>query len=238
MANTPRGGQVTPAPDPNVSPTEAFQGAVSTSPPPPPQEPRVDDRLDRFLERFESRMDEFEDTFGARLERLESAAVTRVAQASASADVLPETNYMRRPPSYGPLTSQQMTGMIPPPTMQLGVYDLDDPVIDTTVTPDMARELKLVNERQVAFIPKDDQLNPKNRTFETFANGRVIRIRRGEVGMLPLGHALDLAKSGHGHVVDITAVHQGALRVQRLPDLSDPDSAGPVVPPEVIARYS
>lgn len=84
-------------------------------------------------------------------------------------------------------------------------------------------------QRKVAFIPKDDPLNPRSLSFDCWLNGNRIRIKRGDVGMLPLGFALDLAKAGHGHVIDMAAMSQ--IPVQTLPDESlGRPSDGPPIP--------
>lgn len=77
-------------------------------------------------------------------------------------------------------------------------------------------------EEMVAFIPKDDPLNPRNQLFETWINGRHFRSRRGQTLMLPRGHAIMLAASDHGYVVDIAAMQ--SVVIPRLPDYSMPDS--------------
>lgn len=80
----------------------------------------------------------------------------------------------------------------------------------------------------VAFIPKDDPLNPRNSLFETWINGRHYRAKRGQTMMLPRAHAVMLAASDHGYVVDIEMM-QG-LQIPRLPDYSRPDSWDGSVP--------
>jgi len=93
----------------------------------------------------------------------------------------------------------------------------------------------------VAFIPKDDQLNPKNRTFDTWINCRWMRIKRGEIGMMPRGHAINLAVADKGYVLDIKAM--AAVTVPQLPDYarqntwdgSVPTEAGNSVPREFYA---
>lgn len=96
----------------------------------------------------------------------------------------------------------------------------------------------------VAFIPKDDPLNPRNLLYETWINGRLYRSRRGQTMMLPRGHAIMLAASDHGYVVDIELM--SGLTIPRLPDYSRPsnwDGSVPVsaqssVPSEFYQRAS
>jgi hypothetical protein len=42
--------------------------------------------------------------------------------------------------------------------------------------------------------------------------------------MMPLGHAVDLARGGHGYVVDVAAM--STVNVQTQPDYSRPDDSG------------
>jgi hypothetical protein len=108
--------------------------------------------------------------------------------------------------------AQQRAGLIAPPGQNTPPPAAEAPVSQATLLEIQARQ------RKVAFIPKDDPLNPRSLTFDTWMNGQMIRIKRGDVGMLPLGHAIQLARSGHGHVIDMTAWQQ--VPVQPTPDLS------------------
>jgi len=93
----------------------------------------------------------------------------------------------------------------------------------------------------VAFIPKDDQLNPKNRTFDTWINCRWMRIKRGEIGMMPRGHAINLAVADKGYVLDLKAM--AAVTTPKMPDYarqntwdgSVPTDAGNSIPQEFYA---
>jgi len=124
--------------------------------------------------------------------------------------------------SHVPISSSMLSagagaGLIPPPAQVAGpnrnpaVFNPNQAIADP-------------NARLVAFIPKSDQLNPRALTFDSWINGKLIRTRRGEVGMMPLGHAVDLARGGHGYVVDVAAM--STVNVQTQPDYSRPDDSG------------
>src|SRR5215471_2094629 len=95
-------------------------------------------------------------------------------------------------------------GLIPPPS-GTGMPQL---------TAEQAEEL-------VAFVPKDDPMNPQNVVFDTWINGFQYRARRGQVMMLPRAHAIHLATRGHGYVVDVELM-QG-FTIPKLPDLARDD---------------
>lgn len=195
--------------------------------------------LQAFFSKLEQRLDDFEDSFVGRLESVEERAAAALAAPAPQPEVLRDgAQYPPKSDSYPEVTREQMTGMIPPPgaRRRQSLRQWDEPYVREP-TEDEARALKARNEREVAFIPKDDPLNPRNRNFDGWVNGKRIRIRRNDVGMVPLGVALDWAKSGHGHVIDISAMTQGPIRVEQFPDESDADSAGPVVPQSVVNRY-
>lgn len=77
-------------------------------------------------------------------------------------------------------------------------------------------------EALVAFIPKDDPMNPRQITFETWINGNAYRARRGQVMMLPRGHAIMLASSDLGYVVDVELM--SGITIPTRPDLARPDN--------------
>lgn len=93
------------------------------------------------------------------------------------------------------------------------------------------RTTRAASERKVAFIPKEDPANPRNTLFECWLNGKLFRCNRGEVLMLPVGFALDLARSGHGHVIDMAVMQQ--IQVAGLPDesLREKTDGPPVIDP-------
>src|SRR5256885_10121768 len=176
MATSPGRG-ATPTPDPK-SATEAFQGATASPNvpnPPGPSAASSDDRMDRFLARFDERMDQLADAFGSRIERLEQLAAKQVAatatqpsdvrRAPRAAPAPDPTPWMDSRPSFGALTPQQMTGMVGPVDDEPNSLWSDDGMSVREISKEEARRLKAVNERLVAFIPKDDQLNPRNKSF-------------------------------------------------------------------------
>lgn len=170
--------------------------------------------IQRMMSEMQARMDELEDenqSLTMRLVQAEASAPMAVPPAGISPAVLAAAEDRTMAAAAG-------AGLIAPPTASPAVAD---PMLDP--------------HRMVAFIPKEDLLNPKFVVFETFCNGKRIRIRRGSVGMLPLGHAIDLARSGHGHVVDIAALKSIDVQIAQLADpnaapLRDPNA--PVVPHE------
>lgn len=81
-------------------------------------------------------------------------------------------------------------------------------------------------DRLVAFIPKEDAYNPKHTMFVTWINGREIRGTRGQVMILSAGHAMDLARNGHGNCVDIAAM-QGIGNMEPIPVQQNPDYSRP-----------
>jgi hypothetical protein len=98
----------------------------------------------------------------------------------------------------------------------------------TLIAPPRGQRTQLGGSHTVAFIPKEDSLNPRQTVFRAWLNGREVRIRRGQVGMLSRGFAVDLARNRHGHVVDIQAMQGGQgggeIEVQTYRDFSLPDS--------------
>ena len=81
--------------------------------------------------------------------------------------------------------------------------------------------------KMVAFIPKEDPLNPRQAVFMGWTNGKQIRIRRGQVGMVSRGAGVDWARNKHGHVVDIAAMQglggNAEIPVKTAPDFNLPD---------------
>lgn len=77
--------------------------------------------------------------------------------------------------------------------------------------------------RMVAFIPKEDPFNPKMTIFKGWLNGREVRIRRGQVGMVSRGVGVDWARNKHGHVVDIAAMQGLGGQVNPEPIKTTPD---------------
>lgn len=156
------------------------------------------DPMERMMMRFMARM---ETQIEAAQQRTMSAVDDRLAEMERQQAVQVQQ-----------VTAQRSAGLIPPPTAQQMTVN-ETPVIDEATRLEIA-----ASQRKVAFIPKDDPLNPRSLTFDTWVNGQMIRIKRGDVGMLSLGHAIQLARSGHGHVIDMTAWQQ--VPIPTLPDES------------------
>lgn len=172
-------------------------------------------QMARFMMRFQERMDQVATQITTAVDEKIAVIEARVDNAAVAAQ------------------AQQAAGMIPPAVVGGGFAP-------TPVEDRVTYAQQQAAQRKVAFIPKDDPLNPRSKTFDTWINGNLIRIKRGDVGMLPLGHALDLARSGHGHVIDMTAWSQ--IPVAPQPDESLPPDDRPVwdqtgmIPRDILRR--
>lgn len=161
--------------------------------------------LTMILNNFLVMMDERED-------RLKAFVEEKLAQVRA-----PETNGT----AYtAPAELAAEPGQYPPSMQHLMLQESGPEVVRQTPAPQ--------RERMVAFIPKEDAFNPQHTMFQTWLNGREIRGKRGQVMILAVGHAMDLARSGHGNCVDIAAMqgigHMEPIPVQQHPDYSRPDT--------------
>lgn len=159
--------------------------------------------MERFLAMFEKRLEQTEDSISRRMEERMRATEQRLAEQQAE------------------LETRRVAGLIEPPSE----------VREQRAIEEADRATRAASERKVAFIPKEDPANPRNTLFECWLNGKLYRCNRGEVLMLPVGFALDLARSGHGHVIDMTVMQQ--IQVAGLPDesLADKTDGPPVADP-------
>lgn len=164
-----------------------------------PQEPSVAEQMALFLARMEARQSRFETAIEARFQAMEE----KLEDAAAASPVA---------------AAHAAAGLIPPPAPSAPTYA---PIQASQADLEAAANA----QRLVAFIPKDDPLNIKSKTLDTWINGVLIRCVRGEVAMMALGHAADLAKGGHGHVVDLVAMQ--SVMVQHNPDYSTPEDQFP-----------
>ena len=93
-------------------------------------------------------------------------------------------------------------------------------------SPEVVQQAPPRRSRMVAFIPKEDPFNPRHTDFVTWLNGREYRGKRGQVMILTSGHAMSLARSGHGNCVDIAAM-QGIGNMEPIPVQQHPDYSRP-----------
>jgi len=199
-----------PTPDTEATPNAPEANGAANGP----------DRMDLMMATFLGKLEELSTSLNAKIEAVRQEATQRAAEP-------PRGQYEPPPPmgydepidgSYVPLGSAQGAGagLIPPPSQ--GPTPPSNPVVF-----DQQQKIADPNSRLVAFIPKTDQLNPKALLFEGWINGKYLRSKRGEPMMAPLGYAVDIAKSGHGYVVDIAAM--SSVTVIQNPDFSRPDDA-------------
>lgn len=134
---------------------------------------------------------------------------------------------------------ERLAGVIPPPATNGHVPNGDAEMSGlpgqhpTWMTMPQSSDFRVEQQpqkrapRMVAFIPKEDPYNPRQKTFRTWINGREIRSKRGQVMILTMGHGISLAKAGHGNCVDIAAM-QGSLGAAPPMDIpQQPDFARP-----------
>ena len=164
-------------PDPNIDsvpvPSNLMAGQTYAPPNDSPNGKAAGDFMD-VLRSMRDQMTQVNDRIGA-LEQQNTQLAVRLVQAESKGTAV-------APAGIDPVALEQATdrtiasaagaGLIAPPQVNpMPTHEGLDP------------------HRMVAFIPKEDLLNPKFVVFETFCNGQRMRIRRGSVGMLPLGHA-------------------------------------------------
>jgi len=168
-----------------------------------PTQNTTEAQMARFLSLFEKRLDQVEESISRRVDERMQAAEAKIAEQEAELEV------------------RRAAGLIEPP----------NELREQRATEEADKATRAAAERKVAFIPKEDPANPRNTLFECWLNGKLYRSDRGQVMMLPLGFALDLARSGHGHVIDMTVMQQ--IQVASLPDeaLREKTDGPPVIDP-------